>query len=91
MSITKNNFIVVYVNGNSASEEFAQYYASKHDMGILYPSGSSEAQGWTVNGQTVGINCSTTEILLSEGDFDSEVLDPIRGAISSGYLAPRNI
>ncbi len=98
MAITKDNFIVVYQLGNLDSVDFAIYYATKHgmDTSSINPSGNTGSIGgisWEVNGQLLGIQLAdTSEILSSEEDFNTQLLNPIKDAISnSGELGNLNI
>lgn len=87
--INSNNFIIIYNKDNPESEEFAEYYALKHNM-LTVSENTSLNNGltgddisWEVNGQMVGIGCSNTEILLSESDFNKYLLTPLCDAIST--------
>lgn len=98
MAITKENFIVVYKLGDYNSAEFAYYYASKHDMETesFDPSANTGSIGgieWEVNGQMVGIRITNdSEILSSENDFNTQILNPLKDAIqNSGELSSRTI
>ncbi len=99
MAISKNNFIIVYIIGVSDSLEFAEYYAEKHDMDIVNrnPSGVEINSGiigginWEVNGQLVGIQSITDEILDSEEDFNTNILNPLKAALASDELSDRDI
>lgn len=89
MAITENNFIVVYELGNFDSADFAAYYAGKHGMDTdsLNPSNNLGTIGgidWEVNGQLLGIQLTdNSEILSSETDFNTQLLNPINDAISN--------
>lgn len=99
MAVSKNNFIVVYVKGVADSLDFAEYYADKHNMdvvnrdpsGVEINSGTIGGINWEVNGQMVGIECITDEILPSKNSFDTNVLHPLREALSSSELSDRDI
>ena len=100
MAITKNNFIIVYITGVSDSLEFAEYYADKHNMDVVNrnPSGVEINNGtvggidWEVNGQLVGIeSADTNEILDSEEDFNTNILNPLKDALGASELSDRNI
>jgi len=88
MAITKDNFIVVYELGNLNSADVAAYYATKHNMqtSSSNPStnvGSIDGINWEVHGQLLGIQLTdNSEILSSETVFNTQLLNPIRDAIS---------
>ncbi|KKM71444.1 hypothetical protein LCGC14_1430530 [marine sediment metagenome] len=86
MTISKDNFIVVYRLGDTDSKEWAEYYAGKHNMSISNIGGSEKGKRWQVDGQLVGVGCSDEEILDSDGDFNKEVLFPIQGALEGNIL-----
>jgi len=87
MAITKDNFIIVYELGNLDSADFAAYYAGKHGMSTssTNPSinnGTIGGINWEVNGQLLGIQFTdSSEILISEDVFNTQLLDPINDAI----------
>jgi hypothetical protein len=97
MAISKSNFIVVYRLGDLDSADFAAYYAAKYEMDITTadPSGNSgtlNGVSWEVNGQLVGVQCSNSEILNTEADFNEQVLDPVKYAMDNApELSGRNI
>jgi len=68
MPLAKKNVIFVYRSGDSDSLTVANKYRSIHDLD---------------SDQLVSISCSNTEVLKNENDFNSEVLNPIKSAISS--------
>jgi hypothetical protein len=89
MTITKDNFIVVYRKGDAESLELATYYASKHNMDTITNnpsaggSGSLDGISWEVKGQMVGVECSDEEILGSEAEFGVQVLNPVKYALEN--------
>ncbi len=99
--ISESNFIVVYELGNLDSTDFAAYYAGKHGLttSASNPSFVSTNTGaigginWEVNGQLLGIQLTdNSEILDSEDDFNTQLLNPILDAISnSNELSNLNI
>jgi len=97
MSITKDNFIVVYVYGNLDSEEFANYYANVYDIDVITedPSGNSGITSngiyWQVDGQKVGIQMLTTTEILDYEDFLINIEEPLSAALNSSELSNRNI
>jgi hypothetical protein len=55
-------------------------------------SGTLNGVSWEVNGQLVGIQCSNSEILDTAGDFNTQVLDPVKYAMDNApELSGRNI
>ena len=76
MAITKENFLVVYREGDSASLVVAEDYRSAHDM---------------ASDQQVSVPCTTDEILGSEAHFNTQVLNPLRTAIVNAESAGRTI
>jgi len=76
MSLNKENVIFVYRSGDSDSLAVANKYKSIHSLETH---------------QLVPVPCSTNEILDNEATFNSEVLDPIKSAISSGSLLNHTI
>jgi hypothetical protein len=99
MTISKNNFVVVYIIGATNSLEFAEYYAEKHNMDTINRnpssgenSGSINSINWEVNGQLIGIESGdTTEILPSEDSFNTNILNPLKEALESPELRDRSI
>lgn len=96
-NITKNNFIIVYVHGNSDSLEVAQYYAASKGMDTTNTN-SSNNEGhesgvyWKVDGQLVGIQCPSVEILSGNEEFDKYIIKPIKASIqNSDELSNKNI
>jgi len=88
LTITKDNYIVVYNLDNLDSADFASYYAVERDMSYINsdPSSSTGSIGgvnWQVDGQLLGIQCSSNEIFSSESDFNTYVLNPIKDAIAN--------
>ena len=88
MAISKENFILVYRLNDLDSAECAVYYASARglDTSSENPSGNTGTIGgvnWQVDGQLVGISCSNNEILSSSSEFNTNVLNPIKDAISN--------
>ena len=86
-TITKENYIVVYRLDDTESKEFAEHYADKHglskgDIGVDL--GGSNL--YEVYGQLVGIPCSDTEILDSEGEFSAEVVIPLQEAVVNSHV-----
>ena len=86
--ITKNNFLVVYNLDNLDSVEFVSYYAVERGLDyISNPSttnnGSIGGINWQVDGQLLGIQCSSNELLASEEEFNIYVLNPIKDAIAN--------
>jgi uncharacterized protein (TIGR03790 family) len=71
MSLLPENIIVVYRQGDADSLDFAEYYATKHN--IAYH-------------QLIPIPCSSNEILSSYANFQSEVEIPLLHALSNEYL-----
>lgn len=95
-AISANNFIVVYIDGDTDSEDFATHYANIHKMNITNTddidiSGSKDGTSWVAKGQMVGIGSATTEILDSRETFDLNILNPIKEALNSSELINRNI
>lgn len=83
MAVTSANTIIVYRSGDTDSESVADYYVARHGLS---------------SSQKISVPCSSVEILNSEGDFNSEVLNPIKTALASlsniyavvlGYKVPR--
>lgn len=78
--MNKNNFIILCNDNSDDSLEFAQYYISKHGM--------SESQ-------IIPIDCSLSEILSNEDEFNDQILYPLRHNIGDniegivvGYRMP---
>jgi len=97
MAITKENAIVVYRLSDLDSAQFAAYYADKHNLKTTSddPSGNSgvlAGRSWEVHGQLVGIECSNSEILSSETEFNQQVLNLVAYAINNSIeLTARNV
>lgn len=68
MNVSKDNTIFVYREGDSDSYEIALEYQRIHNLDFSH---------------LVAIPCSNTEILNSYADFQSEVEDPIKSAMST--------
>lgn len=88
MTITKDNFVIVYRLNDLDSLELATYYAGKYNMDTTStnPSANIGIIGgitWEVSGQLLGISCSNTEILNSESDFNTNVFNPIQDALNN--------
>lgn len=97
MALTKDNFIVVYIFGNLDSEDFANYYIDTYGMSTVNvdPSASSgtTANGvyWQIDGQKVGIQSTITSEVLTETQFNTNLLEPIQAALEAPELENRNI
>lgn len=91
VTISKENFVVVYRLNDNNSLEFAEYYADKHDIHKFHIGGPEEGtttdgKGWRVNGQLIGIECSDNEILDTENIFNIEVLTPLKEALNNEFI-----
>ena len=78
MTISKENIVVIYREGDSESLEFAQYYQTAHNLDDT---------------QLISVPCSNTEILQNETIFNNEVLNPIQESLysSASEVLDRNI
>lgn len=76
MAITKDNVIIVYRAGDSDSETLADTYVSLHELAA-----------W----QKVSVPCSTSEILDTEAEFNSQVLNPLKSSIDSLTASGRTV
>ncbi len=77
MPVSPENTIIVYRSGDANSEAIADAYVALH--------GLDDSTNISVNaptGQKVPITCSAAEILSDEATFNSQVLTPIRNAVS---------
>jgi len=83
-TVDKSNFLVVYNKNDTDSRDFAEYYASIHNLEASSVNGLySEATGkWEFEGQLVGINCSNIEILANEAAFIEQVEEPLQEVIA---------
>lgn len=88
--VSKDNTIVVYIKDNNESKELADYYSIKHNINTDGPVIDGYGR-WEIKGQTVGINCSSTEILDSEDIFDDEILIPLQEALNTSFLSSQDI
>jgi len=90
--VSKDNTIVVYIKDNDKSKELADYYSIKHNINTEIDGPIIDGYGrWEIKGQTIGINCSSTEILDSEDIFDDEILIPLQEALNTSFLSSQDI
>jgi len=81
-NFNKTNIVIIYNASDQDSKEFAFYYANIYSLD--YDEDENyiiENENWEINGQCIGINCSSIEILNSEDDFKNEILNPIKDAL----------
>lgn len=84
MAISKENVIFVYQKGNSDSLDVATDYANVHDLNTTF---DVDAGDYEIRGQLVGVQCSSTEILDNETQFNTQVLTPLQDALASASIA----
>jgi len=98
---TKENYIFVYNLDNNDSLKIAEYYAEFRDLEYnnvsdienvsAVDSGYTDGIGWEVNGQLVGIQCSSTEILSNETEFNRLLLSPLQDILRNSSVSYRDI
>lgn len=76
MSLSKSNVLVVYRQGDSDSQSFANRYKSIRNLD---------------DDQVISIPCSNIEILDSYNGFKNEVENPIKNALGSSPVSNYNI
>ena len=68
MTLSATNVIVIYRDGDAASESFSDEYVALHSLDA---------------DQKQSIACSSAEILSDEATFNTQVLNPLKSVITT--------